>query len=116
MSTAGWTFLTNHTHVLVCIARDPGVAMRSISAQVGITERAVLRIITDLVAAGYLVREREGRGNTYRLHTARPLRHPLEQGTLLEDLLAVLLPGPATVDRPGAVPPASAARGRGGPG
>lgn len=100
MSTPGWTFLTNHTHVLVCIARDPGVPMRAISGQVGITERAVQRIIGELEDAGYLVRERDGRRNSYRLETAHPLRHPVEQHTRLQDLLALLVPGPSAVHRP----------------
>jgi DNA-binding Lrp family transcriptional regulator len=97
MSTVGWTFLTNHTHVLVCIARDPGTTMRSIAENVGITERAVQRIVGELVEGGYLTRTRDGRRNEYRLDASAPLRHPLERGTRLEDLLAVLSPGdPAT--------------------
>lgn len=90
MSTASWTFLTNHTHVLVCISRDPDVTMRAIAEQVGITERAVQRIVGELEEAGYLTRTRDGRRNEYTLDTVAPLRHPLERGTRLQDLLAVL--------------------------
>jgi len=91
MSTdGGWTFLTNHAHVLVCVARDPDASMRVLAARVGITERAVQRIIADLVDGGYLVRERAGRRNTYLLDTAHPLRHPVERDTRLRDLLAAL--------------------------
>ncbi|GAA4399260.1 hypothetical protein GCM10023168_06310 [Fodinibacter luteus] len=90
MSSHDWTFLSNHTHVLVCIARDPSARMREIAGQVGITERAVQRIVADLVEGGYLVRHREGRRNTYAVRAGRPLRHPLEGGTDVRALLDVL--------------------------
>lgn len=90
MSTPGWTFLANHTHVLVCIDRDPTVTMRAIAEQVGITERAVQRIVGELVEGGYLTRSREGRRNSYTINSERPLRHPLEQGTRLDALLGLL--------------------------
>lgn len=83
-----WTFLTNHAHVIVCIAADPTVRIRDLAARVGITERAVQRIIGELEAAGYLTHEREGRRNVYRVRSNLPLRHPIEQhqnvGTLIE--------------------------------
>ena len=90
MSTPGWTFLTNHTHVLVCISREPDATMRSIADQVGITERAVQRIIGELVQDRYLSRTRDGRRNKYTVNTAQPLRHPLEHSTRLDDLLILL--------------------------
>ena len=90
MSTPRWTFLSNHTHVLVCLARNPEVTMRDIAEQVGVTERAVQRIVADLEAGGYLVRRRRGRRNAYLLHPELPLRHPLEERTRLSDLLDVL--------------------------
>jgi predicted transcriptional regulator len=85
-----WTFLTNHAHVLVCVARDPGVRLRDVATDVGITERAAQRIVADLVDAGYLEREREGRRNRYRLHTEMPLRHPLEHENAIGEILQVL--------------------------
>ena len=100
MSTGGWTFLTNHTHVLVCISRDHAATMRSIAEQVGITERAVQRIVAELVEGGYLSRTREGRHNEYAVDSGQPLRHPLEAGTSLEDLLLALAPVPAPVRAP----------------
>ena len=101
MSTTGWTFLTNHTHVLVCLARDPAATLRGVAEQVGITERAVQRIVGDLVDAGCLVRRREGRRNAYELVLTTPLRHPLEHGTRVQDLLALLAPdGPPRTDPP----------------
>ncbi len=90
MSTHHWTFLSNHTHVLVCIARDPAVTMRGVADQVGITERAVQRIVRDLVDSGYLTRHRQGRHNVYGVHAERPLRHDLESATDLGALLEVL--------------------------
>jgi DNA-binding transcriptional ArsR family regulator len=85
-----WTFLTNHAHVLLCVARDPGVRLRDVALQVGITERAAQRIVADLVDAGYLERERDGRRNRYRLNPDLPLRHPLEQDHNVGEILAVL--------------------------
>lgn len=90
MSTHEWTFLSNHTHVLVCIARDPTVTMRDVADQVGITERAVQRIVRDLVDGGYLTRHRQGRHNIYEVCAEHPLRHNLERATELLSLLEVL--------------------------
>jgi predicted transcriptional regulator len=87
MSNPRWTFLANHTHVLVCIDRDPTTTMRGIADQVGITERAVQRIVAELVEGGYLERHREGRRNAYAINRDRPLRHPLEQSTSVDALL-----------------------------
>jgi hypothetical protein len=74
--TARWGFLTNHAHVLVCVAHDPGIRVRDIAAAVGITERAAHGALSQLVEAGYLLREREGRRNRYTVVAGRPLRHP----------------------------------------
>jgi predicted ArsR family transcriptional regulator len=85
-----WTFLTNHAHVLFCLSRDPELRMREVAAAVGVTERAVQRIVAELEEAGYLRREKTGRRNHYELQVARPLRHPIEQHCQVSDLLAVL--------------------------
>ena len=85
---AHWTFLTNHAHALLCVAENPNVRLRDVAVQVGITERAAQRIITELEEAGYLEREREGRRNVYRLNTAMPLRHPLDRDHRIGELLA----------------------------
>ena len=98
MSSPTWTFLSNHTHVLVCIARDPAVTMREIADQTGITERAVQRIVRDLEDGGYLVRHRRGRRNVYALRPGLPLRHPLERQTDVQSLLEVLEASPASVE------------------
>lgn len=89
-----WTFLTNHGHVLLCIARDPMIRGRDIAAQVGITERATQSIVADLVAAGYVTRSREGRRNHYALNQNLPFRHPVEHAHQVGELLRVLA-GPA---------------------
>lgn len=84
-----WTFLTNHGHVLLCVARDPDIRHRDLAAQVGITERAAQRIVADLVDAGYLDVTREGRRNRYRLHREMPLRHPNEDDHHVGEILAI---------------------------
>jgi DNA-binding MarR family transcriptional regulator len=86
-----WDFLTNHAHVLVCIARDPGIRIRDIAAAVGITERAANRIVSELVDDGYVMRERQGRRNRYQVKTELPLRHPLAEEHEVGDLLDVLV-------------------------
>ena len=85
-----WTFLTNHAHVLLCVARDPEMRLRDVATEVGITERAAQRIVAELVEAGYLERSREGRRNRYQLHLERPLRHPLEQDHAVGEILQIL--------------------------
>lgn len=73
-----WTFLTNHAHVLLCIAQDPEIRLVDISRMVGIGERAVHSIVTDLVEAGFVIRHKQGRNNVYEVRLDRPFRHPLE--------------------------------------
>ena len=85
-----WTFLTNHAHVLICIAEDPNTRIRDLAGRVGITERGVQRIIAELEEAGYLTHEREGRRNVYRLRANQPLRHPLERHRDVGVLLALV--------------------------
>jgi len=73
-----WTFLTNHAHVLVCLAAGGDPRLRDVAERVGITERAVQKILADLEREGLVTRRREGRRNRYELHLDQPLRHPLE--------------------------------------
>lgn len=84
---AKWTFLTNHTHVLVCLQEDPFIRAKDIAARVGITERSVQRILTELTEYGVLSRQREGRRNRYSVDFGRPLRHPLERHRVVADLM-----------------------------
>ncbi|MGL4550991.1 MAG: helix-turn-helix transcriptional regulator [Gemmataceae bacterium] len=88
---ADWTFLSNHAHVLLVIARDPEVRLRDVADRVGITERAVQRIVADLVEGGFLTRERAGRRNRYQLHPTLPLRHPIESHRTVGDLMGLIL-------------------------
>ncbi|MGI9641779.1 MAG: helix-turn-helix transcriptional regulator [Acidimicrobiia bacterium] len=85
-----WTFLTNHSHVLLCIQENSDVLMREVAAQVGITERAAQRIVSELEEAGYLSHEKVGRRNRYQVHPDLPLRHPLEDHLEIGALLRVL--------------------------
>lgn len=87
---ADWTFFTNHSHALLCVARDPGIRHRDLAQLVGITERAAQRIVADLVEGGYLTVAREGRRNRYQLHPELPLRHPVEHGYQVGEILQVL--------------------------
>ncbi len=85
-----WTFLTNHAHVLVLLSRNPSVVLREVALHVGITERAVQRIIADLETGGIIEREKIGRQNHYRIRTDQPLRHPNESHRTIGELLAML--------------------------
>lgn len=85
-----WTFLTNHAHVLLAIARTPDLRLRDIAQLVGITERTAMQIIGDLEHDGYVTREREGRRNRYRVDLRHPLRHPLEQHHDISDLVLAI--------------------------
>ena len=86
----GWTFFTNHTQVLLCIARDPGVRLRDVADQVGVTERAVQRIVADLVEAGFVERRRVGRRNEYVVNREGAMRHPAQIGREIGDLLDLM--------------------------
>lgn len=85
-----WTFLSNHAHVLICLGRDADSRVRDLALRIGITERATQRILADLEAAGYLVRERNGRRNHHRLVLDRPMRHPVEATHTVGELIAAL--------------------------
>jgi hypothetical protein len=84
---APWTFLTNHSHVLLCLVQDPDVVLREVARRVGITERAVQKIVGDLIAGGVLQRDKVGRRNHYRIHRSVPLRHPIEAHRTVADIL-----------------------------
>ena len=85
-----WNFLTNHGRVLLCIARDPGARLRDIAASLGITERSAYGIITDLTAAGYVVKQKCGRRNRYQIQADLPLPEPASRKPAIGDVLAVL--------------------------
>ncbi len=79
---APWTFLTNHAHVLICLAEEPTARIQDVAERVGITYRAVQRILDELEEAGYIKRGRkkdDARSNEYRINVNLPLRHPVER-------------------------------------
>ena len=119
MGVAGnWTFLTNHSHVLLCIGAEPDLTMREVAARFGITERAAQRILADLIEAGYLEAEKIGRKNHYKVNGDLPLRHPLERANPVSTLLALTGShgnasarlGPANAPKPTAAKRKSAAK------
>ncbi len=87
-----WTFLSNHTHVLLCLASEPECRLRDVAVRVGITERAVQRIVAELEDGGYLSRVRVGRRNRYEVHEGKPLRHPIESHREVGALLSMIFP------------------------
>jgi predicted ArsR family transcriptional regulator len=84
-------FLTNHAKVLLCVAQDPDARLRDIAASVKVTERAAHRLLSELVAEGYVARERRGRRNAYRVKVNRPLPDPVAQKRKVGELLEVLV-------------------------
>ena len=82
--------MTNHAHILILLGRDPHLTMREVAETVGITERAVQRIVAELEDSGVLVRTREGRNNVYEVKEDQPLRHPVESHVTLAELLKLV--------------------------
>lgn len=91
VETNGWSFFTNHAHVLLCLAEDPEMRLRDVGVMVGITERAVQKIISELEAGGVLERQRSGRRNVYQIHGELPLRHPVEAHCTVQGLIDFIL-------------------------
>jgi predicted ArsR family transcriptional regulator len=87
-----WTFLTNHSQVLLCIARNQRMTAKEIAEVVGITERAVQRLIRDLEESAYIMRVRVGRHNRYMINTNQPMRHPAQGGRPIGELIDLLTP------------------------
>ena len=95
-----WTFVTNHTQVLLCLAGNPDVRMRDVAQAIGITERAAQRILTDLVEAGYVERTRIGRRNHYTINRDRTMRHTAQLDHEIGSLLDLLELGTAIPRQP----------------
>lgn len=91
---SGWTFLSNHSHVLVCLWRDSGMRMRELAQAVGVTERAIQRIVADLTEAGAISKCKEGRVNHYEVNLDFALRHPLESHATVRDLIGAVASSP----------------------
>jgi hypothetical protein len=90
-----WTFLTNHGHALICIARDPRVRLRDVAGLLGVTERTAQAIVNDLVDGGYVLRTRVGNRSQYVVRASLPLRHPVERDHAVGELIDLMAPGPA---------------------
>jgi DNA-binding transcriptional ArsR family regulator len=88
---ADWSFFTNHARALVCIARDPGVRLREIAAVLDVTERRAFGIVADLTEAGYVLKEKDGRRNRYRIQDHLPLRITIGREPTIGEVLAVLV-------------------------
>ena len=86
-----WTFFTNHTHVLVLLYSEPDLVLREVAQRVGITERAVQRIVHELEEENFLKREKVGRRNHYQVLVENPLRHPIESHCSIDDLLKLIV-------------------------
>lgn len=89
--TRTWSFLTNHARALICIAHDPGIRLRDIAAALGITERRAFGIVTDLAQSGYVVKEKDGRRNRYRIREHMPLREAVGQERTIGEVLGLLM-------------------------
>ncbi len=99
-SQKSWRFVTSHTQVLLCLQQNPAARLRDIATTVGITERAAQRIVTDLVAEGYVNRERIGRRNQYTLNRDIAMRHPSQFDHDIGELLDVLRLSEPNGDKP----------------
>ena len=99
---AEWSFLTNHARALVCIAHDPGVRLRDIADAVGVTERTAFGIVTDLTEAGYVVKDKDGRRNRYRIQDHLPLPEAVGRERTIGEVLGLLIDtrAPETVQLP----------------
>jgi DNA-binding IclR family transcriptional regulator len=88
---ANWSFLTNHGRALICIAHDPGVRLRDIADNLGITERTAFGIVTDLTVAGYVSKDREGRRNRYEIQVQKPLGEAVGRELTIGEVLDLLV-------------------------
>ena len=86
-----WTFLSNHSHVLVCVAKNPDVRLSEVAALVGVRERTVHRIVHELIDSGYISVTKEGRNNVYSVDLDKPLRHPLEADHNIQAIISPLM-------------------------
>jgi len=93
-TSQNWTFLSNHAHVLVCIAKNPDVRLSEVAELVGVRERTVHRIVHELIDAGYISIKKVGRNNVYSVDLEKPLRHPLEADHNIQAIVAPLLKKP----------------------
>ncbi len=93
---AEWSFFTNHARTLICIARDPGIRLRDLAVALDVTERSVYGIVTDLVEAGYVFKEKDGRRNRYRVEAQLPLPELIGRDRTIGDVLGLLVDADST--------------------
>ena len=91
LSVGQWSFFTNHARVLICIENDPGVRLRDLAASLGITERSAYGIVADLVRAGYVAKDKDGRRNRYRVEGHLPLPEPVGRERTIGEILGLLV-------------------------
>ena len=88
--TSSWTFLTNHAHVLLSLAKSPSMRIRELALEVNITERAIQRILAELIDSGYIERIKDGRRNLYKINRTKALKHPIESHKTIDDLITLI--------------------------
>ncbi len=88
---ARWSFLTNHARALICISHDPGVRLRDLATALNVTERSAYAIVSDLAVEGYIVKEKDGRRNRYKIQRHLPLREPVGRERTIGEVLDVLV-------------------------
>jgi DNA-binding IclR family transcriptional regulator len=103
-----WSFLTNHARALVCIAHDPGVRLRDIADALDITERSAYALVNDLADAGYIVKDKDGRRNRYRIQAHLPLRDSVTRERTIGEILDVLVEASALAAADRAAPQSGA--------
>ena len=86
-----WSFFTNHARALICIARDPGIRLRDLAVAIEVTERSAYGIVSDLVHAGYVFKEKDGRRNRYRVEAQLPLPESIGRERTIGDVLGLLV-------------------------
>jgi hypothetical protein len=91
LSVGEWSFFTNHARVLICVTRDPGLRLRDLGTALGITERSAYGIVADLVEAGYVVKDKNGRRNRYRVETQLPLPESIGRERSIGEVLTLLV-------------------------
>lgn len=85
-----WSYLTNHLYVLLCLFRDPHMRLREVAAAVGVTERAVQRIVSELETDGVLTRVKTGRRNSYSIDKSASSRSHIVKDRTVGDVLEFL--------------------------
>jgi len=89
-SSKSWTVFTNHAHVMILLSQDPKMVLREVALKIGITERAVQKIVADLQESGFIVKEKKGRANHYKLIFDKPLRHPIEAHKKVKEVIELI--------------------------